>query len=52
MVKNIYKYSEINDINDAIFLVGAEHRKPIIDMINNTEIANHKKINWNFGYFD
>ncbi len=51
MLNNIYKYSEINDFDNAIFLVGAEHRKPIIDMINKTENEKRVKINWNFRYF-
>jgi hypothetical protein len=51
MLNNIYKYSEINDFDKAIFLVGAEHRKPIIDMINKMEIEARVKMNWNFQYF-
>ncbi len=51
MLANIYKYSELNNFDNAIFLVGAEHRKPIIDLTNQNEIEKEASINWNFRYF-
>jgi hypothetical protein len=51
MLANIYGYSEINDFDNAIFLVGTEHRRPIIDMINKKEIQEPSSIKWNFRYF-
>jgi hypothetical protein len=50
MIKNIYHYSKSHCYNNAIFIVGAEHRNSIINKIkkyNNGEIS----INWNFNYF-
>lgn len=52
MVKNIYSYSSINEYERALFLVGAEHRKPIIDKIPKFEKNCKTKLNWKFKYFD
>jgi hypothetical protein len=48
MMKNIYHYSETHCYNNAIFIVGADHRKSIIDKIQNHETKNRLKLNWNF----
>lgn len=52
MVSNICKYSEIHDFDMGVFLVGAEHRKPIIDYVRNKSTGWKGQCNWNFDYFD
>ena len=51
MIKKIYNYSDLNRYDSALFLVGAAHRKPIIDKIPEFEKSNSGKLNWNFRYF-
>jgi len=51
MVKNIYKYSALHKYNFSLFLVGAEHRKPIMDKLPEYEKNNKPEINWIFNYF-
>jgi hypothetical protein len=51
MLKNIYKHLELNAFNSVIFLVGAEHRKPIIDLINRKEIEGKVSVKWIFDIF-
>ncbi|MDR6845814.1 hypothetical protein [Flavobacterium granuli] len=51
MVKNIYNYCDRNKYTKAVFLIGAEHKKPIMDKILKFETQNRKKLNWNFNYF-
>jgi hypothetical protein len=46
MIKNIYNYSENHCYNNAIFIVGAEHRKSILDKINDYNSKEIVKINW------
>lgn len=50
MLKNIYEYSIGNKYETGLFLVGAEHRKPIMDKIPEFEKATEQKINWVFNY--
>jgi hypothetical protein len=52
MIKNIYTYSALNKYNRALFLVGAEHRKPIMDKVLNLEKNNYPELNWIFNYFN
>ncbi|MCF6129079.1 hypothetical protein L1S35_05290 [Flavobacterium sp. AS60] len=49
MLKNIYKICEDKKYIKGLFLVGAEHRKPIIEKILQ-KYSNNKSINWNFQY--
>lgn len=51
MVKNIYNYCDTNKYTKAVFLIGAEHKKPIMDKIRKFETQNKKELNWNFNYF-
>ncbi|HEU4790953.1 MAG TPA: hypothetical protein VFS71_14805 [Flavobacterium sp.] len=51
MVKNIYNYCDRNKYTNAVLLIGAEHKKPIIDKILKFETLNKKELNWNFNYF-
>ena len=51
MVNNIYKYSALHKYNGALFLVGAEHRKPIMDKLPKYEKYNDTELNWIFDYF-
>lgn len=51
MIANIYKYVERNKFYNAIFFIGAEHRKPIIDKIKQIALGEQTKINWDFRYF-
>ncbi|MFN8265054.1 MAG: hypothetical protein U0T11_03220 [Chitinophagaceae bacterium] len=52
MIRNIYKYVEINKYENGLFLVGVEHRRQIIDKIKSFEQNHHLRINWNFNYFN
>ncbi len=51
MIKNINNYSDLNKYERALFLIGTEHRKPIMDKIPKFEIKNKRGLNWNFNYF-
>lgn len=51
MIKNIYNYCDRNKYGSAVFLIGAEHKKPIMDKILKLEMQNKKELNWNFNYF-
>ncbi|MDZ7659492.1 hypothetical protein [Fodinibius sp.] len=52
IIKNIYNYSDQNKYNKALILVGAAHRKPIIDKLPTFEKKNKLALNWNLNYFD
>ena len=53
MINNIYSYCNQKKYKNALFLVGAEHRLPIIEKISKREKENENelKLNWNFNYF-
>ena len=51
MINNIYKYSALHKYNRALFLIGAEHRKPIMDKLPKYEKNNKPELNWIFNYF-
>ncbi len=53
MIKNIYSYCNQKEYKNALFLVGAEHRLPIIEKISKREMENENelKLKWNFNYF-
>jgi hypothetical protein len=46
MLKNIYNYSKDHNFNNAIFIIGAEHRKSILEKINDYNVKENIKINW------
>jgi hypothetical protein len=46
MLYNIYDYSKEHCFNNAVFIIGAEHRKSIIDKIKEYNIKENVKINW------
>jgi hypothetical protein len=46
MIKNIYKYSKKYNYNNAVFITGAEHRKSILEKINEFNSKEEIKINW------
>jgi hypothetical protein len=48
MVKNIYDYSKNHCYNNALFIIGAEHRKSIIDKAQEYNMKEKIKLNWNF----
>lgn len=52
MIKKIYSYSALNKYNRALFLIGAEHRKPIMDKMSKFERINKPELNWIFDYFN
>jgi hypothetical protein len=52
MVKNIYDYSKNNCYNNAIFITGSDHKKSIIDKIQDYERKNGIKLNWNFNIYE
>jgi len=51
MIKNIYNYCDKNRYSNAIFLIGAEHRKSIMDKTQKLETKNKLELNWDFNYF-
>lgn len=51
MMDNIYNYSIQNKYNNALFLIGAEHRKPIMDLVPKFEKTKNLELRWNFNYF-
>lgn len=51
MIKNINRYCEYNKFENAIFLVGTEHRKPIMDIVLALENSSKNDLSWNFDYF-
>ncbi len=46
MLENIYNYSKMNPYNQAVFLIGAEHRKSIMWKITEYENLSEIKLNW------
>ena len=52
MIRNIYNYSYQNKYSKALFLVGAAHRKPLIDKILKFEVTNNQNLDWVFDYLD
>jgi hypothetical protein len=46
MLQNIYNYSKRNQYNQAVFLIGAEHRKSIIQKIREYGKLSEIKLNW------
>ena len=50
MIRNIYGFADLDKYDRALFLVGAEHRKPIMDKIPKFEEINKQELNWSFNY--
>ena len=48
MLRNIYRYMKSKKYNKALFLVGAAHRKPIMQKIQEYESKEEFKLNWTF----
>jgi len=48
MIRNIYNYMKPEKYERALFLVGAEHRKPIMQKIQEYESKETFKLNWTF----
>ena len=46
MIKNIYNFSKENHYNKAVFLLGAEHKKSIMQKITEYEKLSEIKLNW------
>ncbi len=46
MLQNIYNYSKKNQYNQAVFLIGAEHKKSIMQKIAEYEKLSENKLNW------
>ncbi len=46
MLENIYNYSKGNQYNQAVFLIGAEHKKSIMRKISDYEKSSEIKLNW------
>jgi len=46
MLQNIYNYSKENQFSQAVFLLGAEHRKSIMEKITEYEKLSGIKLNW------
>lgn len=48
MLQSIYNYSKMYKYNNALFICGAEHRKPIMQKIKTFEEREELKLNWIF----
>ena len=48
MLREIYDYSKGNSYDKAIFMLGAGHRKSIIQKIQECETKEKLKLNWTF----
>ena len=48
MLENIYNYSKGSQYNQAVFLIGAEHKKSIMQKINEYEEKDEFKLKWEF----
>ena len=48
MLENIYKISKQNPFNKAIFICGAEHRKPFKEKIQRFETTESLNLKWSF----
>lgn len=46
MLQNIYNYTKVNQYNQAVFLIGAEHKKSIMQKITEHEKLSRIKLNW------
>ena len=46
MLQNIYDYSKQYPYNKAMFICGAEHRKPIMQKIQDYESKERLNLNW------
>jgi len=46
MLNNIYNYSKANEYNQAILLIGANHRKSIMQKIGQYQKLSEIKLNW------
>ena len=46
MLKNIYDYSSKHNYTNAIFIIGAEHKKSILNKINEFNSKYNIEINW------
>ncbi len=46
MIHNIYNFSKENQYNQAVFLIGAEHKKSIMQKITEYEKPTEIKLNW------
>lgn len=51
MIRNIYNYCTKFKYDSALFLIGVDHRKSIMDRISKLEMQNEPRLNWNFNYF-
>jgi hypothetical protein len=51
MINSIYKYSGLQEYKMALFLVGVEHRKQVMDKLPKYEKNKKPELNWIFNYF-
>jgi hypothetical protein len=49
MMRNIQHYCDANPFNKGIFLLGAAHRRPIMEMAESLSGGRSSSIDWNFG---
>jgi len=49
MMKNIQRYAEAHPFNTGIFLLGAAHRRSIMEKVANLSGGSSSSIDWNFG---
>lgn len=46
MLQNIYNYSKENQYNQAVFLIGAGHKRSIVQKIEEYQRFSEIKLNW------
>lgn len=46
MLNNIYEYSKIHNFDNAVFIIGVEHKKSIMEKIDEYNKKENIKINW------
>ena len=51
MIRSIYRYSTSNKYDRALVLIGAEHRKPLMEKIARFEYGKLEGLQWTFDYF-
>jgi hypothetical protein len=52
MINNIYSYCKEHSFNRGLFLIGAGHRRSIINKIEKYEVTGSLKLNWNYSNYD
>jgi hypothetical protein len=52
MINNIYSYSKEHKFNRGLFILGAGHRKSIINKVQKRAMTESVKLNWNYSNYN